>query len=45
MLPIVFKEQTDSNENQESEEQISFRDYKIDYNDFLGEGTYGTVYS
>lgn len=45
MLPIVFKEQLDKTPNAPiPEPKISLRDYKINYNDFLGQGYFGKVY-
>lgn len=45
MLPIIFKEQFNNPAYTITERpSLSLRDYKIDYNDFLGAGVYGNVY-
>ncbi len=45
MLPIIFEEQLKVSSTPESKHiTLSLENYKIDYNDFLGEGDFGKVY-
>jgi hypothetical protein len=44
MFSIIFKEQLRKSTSITRLPEVSLDDYKIDYNDCLGEGTHGKVY-